>query len=282
MIVAERMLLADGGGPLEDAILVNDHIALLLDGGTGIGNRLFTSDLSDARLFVRSLVQEVDRLAPAAPDLTPKELMRRAHERVCAALRGLRPDLSPADAGRMPIATAVLVKWRNNQFEGVLYGDVGCVHEVDGRRASFHDPRVIAKDGPILARWVELQRAGASAAERRTELVPMVAADRLQNYLEPRYSTITLNPASIETGIEFAIADAGRGKAVVASDGFLREADVFGCQTREAILAEALAGGVFRIAERVRALETADPERTGAPRLKDHDDMAAAAIRYVA
>lgn len=278
MIVVEQLLLADGGGALEDAVFINDHIAVLLDGGTGIGERLFSHDQSDARLFVRRLADALG--AAAGKEGSLKELLRGAHGRVVASLHEEQPNLAQTDPSRMPIATCVLVRWREGQFEGVVYGDVACLHENAGARAVFHDERVIEKDRVVLERFVELQRAGASAEARRAELTPLVLADRRQNFFDQHYSVITLNPASIDSGIEFTIADDGKGRVVLASDGFLREADVFGGQTREEVLTEALHAGLWTVGGRVRALECGDPDRTSAPRLKDKDDMAAVSLRF--
>lgn len=282
MFALEQAILLSGGEALEDAFAVADHFCCLLDGATGIGPRVFDLDQTDAKLLVRLLLRAFEDQALKFPESDLRDLVAAAHRSAISQLLSSRPELAELDVARLPRAAGIFVRGASNHLDALVYGDcVGALRSADGTIAlPMADDRLAVSERRVVDRAMELRRAGVPPELRRAELIDIVLTGRRSTYQPRNCSVLTLAPESVASGMPFRHHLAGEARLLLASDGFMREPDIFGRCTRAEFFARVMTDGVAAAAVSVRALEHADPGCTAGPRLKQYDDASAAIIRW--
>jgi hypothetical protein len=210
---------------------------------------------------------------------SPRSALRHALADAERSFAGLRRR-PPQAMWEMPLASMILCVPNAAGFEALWYGDcVALVQTPDGATA-------------MVGTAAEMKAGEASAAERfldRTGLAPVEALKRAEYRGLFRSGRETVNSAAgawlfspvaaaSEHVAHRTVAAPAGSLALLASDGFLALA---GYEARDAaaLVQAACDDGLAALGERLRAVETGDPEGRAFPRFKSSDDATAVLLR---
>jgi len=275
-IVADEILMVRGGDALEDRVGIVEHWAWAIDGATGLVSERLFPGASDASWFVDALDLAL-RAEAAGATSTPANLLERVLMRVRAAV----PDvdrLCSLSAERMPSAACAIVRMMETRVSYVIVGDCSLMFRRNGVPVRLTDPRPMATEAPILDEVKRLQSRGASLAERREVIMPLLVARRRSMNQPGGYCSLDLTGAGINTSLSGVVELPDDGKCVLCTDGFTRLVDVFGACSEARMVMDALDGPLWNVAAAVRKLEKDDPDRLRATRIKLFDDLAACRV----
>lgn len=264
-------LCAAGNPPgNEDLCVVNERLAFVLDGATGLGEPLLAGVSSDARWFVARFAERLQLRWQEAPVVL--SALQRALADV--TLEWQRLCDKPVAVHRLPSAGLALVALEGDELVMLRLGDceVYCL-EVSGARRVFPDSPLLAYDQRAIEAVAQRRRQGQSFAEALEGVRPMLVAHRERLNTPEGYSALSVARA------EQMVPEIGRVKAsdvsrvLLTSDGFSAAWQGYGLEAPPGWIADAgINERLGQLLAQLRALEDADPEGDRFVRLKRHDD----------
>lgn len=261
------------GAVNDDRVGQSGNVAWVIDGATDVGDGPLVGDSSDAAWLADTISNWLLAKAAELPaDLAELPAAISAHaEREFARLCRRQPQ------GRHehPSASGLIIRVAGSALEYVAVGDCTLlVADRDGRMARYGIGDDDAGD-PWLVR--HLKSAARETGQRtagglRASIMPVLRTARERMNCVPGYGvfSITAPPVNyIETG---RIAIAPDSRALVASDGFMRLADVYGVVQGDDLLAETFARGPDAMLRWLREIEADDADCRRYARAKVSDD----------
>jgi hypothetical protein len=254
--------------------------AWVLDGVTGINDRMLLPGPSDAAWFVAQVQDALPALLSEAADMP-------IHDLVGALVRelGRRQSASwleprGADGGETPAASFVLVRLLGDEIEIARLGD--CLVLLESG-----DGVVKALDHPVLQRIeaetkravLELRAAGVTdPQEIRQRMLPQLRTQRRRRNQVDGYGVL-----AAETGCLSMIAVhrwplRALRRVLLASDGYYRLVDHYHAVSDMDLVRETSRQGPDALLGQLRAIEAGDPRCDQYPRLKISDDATALLI----
>ncbi|WP_367044943.1 hypothetical protein [Streptomyces sp. Je 1-332] len=221
--------------------------------------------------FTARLGGALGELSVSRRDMTLSEILAaaitrtaEAHVRTC--------DLSHP---RTPQATVILVRWDEEQVEYLVLSDSALLLAgPDGLVTPVLDERLAHLPPTIRAMRDAVRALPRGSAEREEAGRAYGAAVEALRNAEDGFFTAAADPSAAERAVTGTRPRAEVSAVAALTDGVGRWVETF----RQGDWAECFAllrkDGPQRLVDRVRELERADPEGTGFPRGKRHDDAA--------
>jgi serine/threonine protein phosphatase PrpC len=263
-------LPGDAAKPNEDALTHGGRFAAVLDGATGLGEKLMPGR-SDAQWLAQFAARRLQ--AHAESDLgNLREWIRGAAAEAEKGFAALRKR-APVERYEVPFASLIAVSLGDGALHALWFGDCAAlIRSNDGAVTMLgetFDKRAREKE-----RAVKMGPKPAGAGVRE-EFLPALRASR--NKVNRRGGEWLFAPdTKCADHAQTADAAVSAGDLVLlASDGFLALAVDYARYTPQSLLEAAQPGGLGALGEEIRAIETADPEGARYPRFKKSDDATA-------
>ncbi|MEU6342924.1 hypothetical protein ABZ883_18520 [Streptomyces sp. NPDC046977] len=177
---------------------------------------------------------------------------------------------------RTPQATVVAVRWNADTVEHLVLSDSELlIEDASGAVDAVLDDRLDRLPEPVPALRAAVRALPRGSEERaRAAAVYAEAVEALRN-AEGGFFTAAADPGVAARAVT-GVRPRSSVRAVAAlTDGATRLADVFGETDRAGLVALLRKAGPDELVRRVRAAESADPDRTRFPRGKKSDDATA-------
>lgn len=270
----------------EDRVGLTDHMAWVIDGATDVlDTPLVGGHPSDASWFADELHAEFARIAAdGAAALADLPLL--AAERIAPRFE-LARSRAPRARHEMPSAAALIVsldsgadKCSNGSASYLALADCSLIVD-DGGTVTRYGADLLdlgdQRHREIIAQHRNTRPADATS-DLRVSMRDYLQAAR--GYLNMpggygAFSVVAPRPEHTVTG-RFGVRPGTR--FLLASDGFMRLADMFEVYTTDALLHAALAHGLAPLLDELRGLERGDATGSDHPRFKTSDDASAMLI----
>lgn len=275
LIVEESVTDASGAKPNEDAFGYAVDCAWVLDGATGLGDKIYDSAKPDARMIARQASRLLGNYG-VRRDLELPDVIKRVvadlktfHEN--HVVRSVKPH-------ELPSCCLIFARLNGNKLETVSLGDCMLMLEYRGKiQEVAPDPVLNRLDRISLTEMRRVFRAGAKDwAEARAAIVGLLKANRAKMNAEDGYGVLAPDERCLDKA-RYAKLDVQEGtRLFLGSDGMTRLFDTFGLCEKADMLRQSPS-----LAELMTTLR--DYEKTkidpASGVLKRHDD--ATAIRCV-
>lgn len=267
-----------GGDVNEDRFGVDQRIAWVVDGATGLGDRRFLAGDSDAQTFAAAASAIIPRIAS-----DPGRSLQAVLIRLIDELRArFEPTLTAASAQphEVPSAALAILRLCGPRLEYAVLGDCRIVIETGGGyRTAGSNSALEALDQKVGQRIRQLHDLGVTdGVELRRRLMPLLREHRSRMNTEHGYWSLSLNPRAAQ-GAEYGTLHWTHGqRAVLMSDGFYRVIEPFGRYGVADFFLDAARGNLSAMAVQLRAMERADRQCLHFPRIKCADDATALCV----
>ncbi len=256
----------------EDGLGLNGRYAWIVDGATGLSTEQLTTGGSDAAWLAGTIGEQLQGLC--ATGLTAEEVLHRLEGSVKAAFDAVTAHLPGHHDNHVPSACLGLVGIRPADhgkllLTGLFLGDVvalvptgdGVVRWTDERSKPFERKTLAALAGR------EHEPGRIPDAVRRQILENRAMLNHPEGYwvVSPRRPWAG-RQLSFEARVEPG------APIILATDGFMRLADVFGAYSDSALHARLADGRGEELMQELRELERSDRMAGAYPRVKTHDD----------
>lgn len=263
--------------PNDDAFAHFENAAVVMDGATGLGDRLLPGQ-SDAAWLARFGANRL--MAHLKDGATAQGAVAAAladAERSFAALR----RRAPAETYEIPFASMMLAVKNAGGFDALWFGDCAALVK-RGPAPAFVVGEAFDKKAGERARVVKLAaEKGLSPAAGINRPEYLAALRKVRNRVNTEKGGFLFGPdARAAEHVQMKRVAAPSGTLVLlASDGFLALASDYGRYDLDSLMAAAETKGLAALAREIRAIEDADPEGTKYPRFKKSDDATAVLLR---
>ncbi|AJA11655.1 hypothetical protein FG91_00663 [Sphingopyxis sp. LC81] len=264
-----------GAAANEDVVGYTDFAAWVIDGASGIGENL-VSAVSDAQWFAQRVDRELRDLLASKPTM-PFEDLFAAVIRHCRSSYSTLARRPPAGRHELPSAAIAFVRALPEKVELATLGDCRIAYRsLGGEEFAEHGDG--GNIGPFehrtkaLARSILAERPEISAAELFEELRPQLVQNRAFMNVDGGYWVLGLQMEAIERA-DRAELPAGDWAIALASDGFLRLADMFAHLGASDLLSIENRAEFEKCYSDLRNLEQVDGSLRRHPRAKISDDV---------
>lgn len=258
----------------EDLIVLLDGLSVLMDGATGLQGSEKKVRMN-ASEFVRSVSNELRRAW--SPDT---ELKRALAVSLDAVSRSLGPRDSSGPQYLEP--SAGLVSFHTRGKIGIFHrlGDCRCLLFRKGQVVEvFEKASLNSLDQTVIDDIAIKVHGGLPADQAQEETLAQLRRNRNKMNTPTGYSALTSDPDCLEfleaAEVKLQLDDL----ILLASDGFMAMADVYGLISCEEIFSNAIERKFSASVERMRHLEVRDSDLREFPRIKQFDDASAVAFR---
>ena len=256
----------------EDRAGAAHDLAWVIDGATDVVERPLSGAATDADWIAGRLDAALTALS-ATPPLDLSHLPDLTAARLAAEFAGeaRRP---PIDKTEHPSASAIVVQACGI---GIDYVSVGDCTLLAGSLSGFVRAGVddAAAGDPHLAEALaalHAEHGGLEAETARARIWPSIKAGRAAMNEPDGYGVFSITPTPRHFVRAGQIAMPAGGYALLASDGLMRLADVFGLYTAPSLLAAARDEGLTPLIRQLRMVECDDIHGHRYPRAKINDD----------
>lgn len=268
--VADAGSLA-GGVLNEDAYGVACRAGWVLDGATGLGRNVVSSD-SDAAWFASELSRELQRVLVRCETRDLGELVEEALA-VLAGAYGEALGDSQIAPYEFPSAAGMLLRIAPREAELLWLGDCRAFWREDGELKSAGGGPLQALDAQGVEALVGFFSANPHAGLREAREAVWPLLQRFRTMMnQPDGYWIWAPRRNLAAHASRQRLPRGVGPVLLASDGFTRLWEVFSIATPEEALDACARGQGLALAKALRAAETEDAEARRAPRFKQFDD----------
>lgn len=263
--------LAGGGWVNEDAYGVACRAAWVLDGATGLGRDVISTD-SDAAWFAVEFSRSLQRLLVGREAADLAGLIEQA----LAALADTYADAlggAAIEPFEHPSAAGMILRLAAKQAELLWLGDCQAYWREDGgvRWAGGGALAALDDQGLEVLRAFQAANPQAGMEQARAALWPLLRQFRTRMNTPDGY-WIWAPRRGLTAQAERAALPRGTGPVLLASDGFTRLWDTFALASPEEALDACARGRGLKLAKALREAEMADDEGRDAPRFKQFDD----------
>ncbi|MFL6130757.1 MAG: protein phosphatase 2C domain-containing protein [Mycobacteriales bacterium] len=262
---AER---AAGPAPSQDRTVVLPTAVAVLDGASAPdpGER-------DGGWYAGQLAgQLAARLADSSLDLAT--VLADSIAAVTSRHR-LRPGSSPS-------STVAMLRWTEEQTEGLVLGDSSLVaFAAGGAVEEVVDDRLAAVAPAQRVAYQDRLAEGTGYDDEHLSLLRRLAGEQRRHRNSPGgYWIAEAEPAAARHALTRSWPAGALDAAVLATDGVTRGVGHPGLPTWSATLDLAAASGPAAVLDAVRAAEDADPDGRRWPRSKRHDDQSLVVVTW--
>jgi hypothetical protein len=252
----------------------------IMDGATGLSKQQSFHQESDAYWLVQLYQDYFENNETGEQAL--QDYIRDAITSVTAHAAKIRP-LDTIPAYSLPTSALFFCDFKQNRFRYLQLGDCKCLI------SSHHETRLLGEskleklDAEVLARVVQYQKRGVGDYQDMwNELLPLLKQNRSMANRHDGYWILGFDGRAAQRSVQGQIEVSPEDRLLLMTDGYTRLFDVFKSTTASNLLELSFDLGPARMIERLRTLETGDPECLMYPRIKCHDDASALLIDIVA
>ena len=276
-LVDSLSLAGDAEKANDDAFAYRENAAVVLDGATGLGERLMPGP-SDAAWLARFGANRI--MSYLGEGASPQEAVTAALFDADTSFAQLRRR-EPVERYEVPFASMMLAVADGNAIDFLWYGDCAAiVQHADGRVEIVGEAiEKRAREASRVKRLAESKGELAAAVSVREEFLPALRAAR---------NLVNTDKAGYLFGPEVIAADhthakrieAARGAQVLlVSDGFLALASDYGRYDIAGLIEAAKKDGLPTLMRELRDIEDNDPDGRQFPRFKKSDDATAVLVK---
>jgi hypothetical protein len=252
--------------------------AWVIDGATDVAEERLLPGGSDAAWLATVLDDCLRRLAPGGPGLdealaaiTAEAARRFAAERLRA----------PRERHELPSASGILARLDGDALEFLSLGDCSLLIEAPDGAVRFAAGGGLSDGDRRTSDAIRIfQRSlGApTAAQTLAAIMPRLRAGRSDMNLPGGYGVFSVEPVPAEYVRIDRMALPGGAHLLLASDGFMRLADVYGRYRLGELPGVVRRKGLAALMAELRGIESADPDCHAVARAKPSDDASAMLI----
>jgi hypothetical protein len=261
----------------DDAFGYRETAAVVLDGATGLGERLMPgpSDAAWLARFGANRIMSYLGEGVSAPEAVTAALFDA--ETSFAQLR----RRAPAERYEMPFASMMLAVAGEGVLDFFWYGDCAAIVGPPGAAVEIVGEAIAkrARESARVKKLAESKGEMAASVSVRAEFLPALRAGR--NLVNTPKAGYLFGPDVIAADhLETKRLDAADGTSVLlVSDGFLALASDYGRYDIAGLLEAAKTKGLTALGDELRAIEETDPDGRQFPRFKKSDDATAVLVR---
>ncbi|HUO93263.1 MAG TPA: protein phosphatase 2C domain-containing protein [Rhizomicrobium sp.] len=263
----------------DDAFAYRETAAIVLDGATGLGERLMPGP-SDAAWLARFGANRI--MSYLGDGARPQEAVTAALFDADTSFAQLRRR-PPQDRYEIPFASMMLVVAEAGGLECLWYGDCAALVGHAGGRVEIVGEAIEkrAREARRVKRLAESQGEATAAVSVREQFLPALRSAR--NLVNTEKAGYLFGPEVIAADHAQArrVAVAPGTHVLLVTDGFLALASDYGRYDLAGLLAAAKGKGLAALMGELRDVEDADPEGRQFPRFKKSDDATAVLVRVV-
>ncbi len=264
-----EQLCEPGSGLInEDAAGHNDFGAWVIDGATGLSGRTLTPSPTDSHWYSQWWQRYFHRHLDDGQPLSM--LCAEGIARVAREYHDQWPEATPED---YPSAAGALARFSGDHLEYQIFGDAVLILRDEQGVQVIRDTSLNRLDDHVLSRMHRLMNVeGHSHAQARHHLLPQLKRNRALKNRPEGYWTLEFSVAAAQHGLQGRYRPSGRMQALLLTDGLSILLDSFQYCTAEELLDWVAGQGLRPVYERVRQLESSDPEMQAWARFKHSDD----------
>lgn len=261
----------------EDAFGATGDLAWIIDGATGVSERRFTPDVSDARWYAETLNRTLAELAQR-PSCRLGPLLATAIHQTSAAFNVFGGELQ--ETHDPPSASVAIVRVHDDMIEYAILGDCAVLVRSGRGVVSLNDRRIEPFERVIVERAHSLAVSGIRDMHAAREaLLPALRELRDHMNRPGGYYVASLDPAVAENAVTGVIQGV-RPPLVLVTDGFMRLYEVFGAYTATSFYERATTAGLDALYRELRRMEDDDADLTRHARVKQKDDASSLVISW--
>ena len=261
----------------DDAFAYRETAAIVLDGATGLGERLMPGP-SDAAWLSRFGANRI--MSYLGEGAQPQEAVTAALFDAETSFAQLRRR-EPAERYEMPFASMMLAVAGETAIDFLWYGDCAAlVQHTDGRVEIVGEAiEKRARETGYAKKLAESKGQTVAAADLREEFLPALRKGR--NTVNTPKGNYLFGPDVIAADhVETRRLDMAPGAHVLlVSDGFLALASDYGRYDIAGLVEAAKTDGLPTLMRELRDIEDKDPDGRQFPRFKKSDDATAVLVR---
>jgi serine/threonine protein phosphatase PrpC len=272
-LVDSLSLPGDATKPNEDSFAFSPIAAAVIDGATGLGERLMPG-ASDAQWIAQFGARRFRAHAKSGQG-SIRDWVRAAAADAEKSFRALRRR-PPAENYEIAYASGVFAAPRKSELHVLWFGDCAALLRTPAGAVTVLGDTMTKRESE-RARVEHLAEPGArgpAAAGVREEFLPALRAARNRVNTGEEW-LFAPNPACADHAKEACVKMEPDMQVLLASDGFLALASDYGRYTPDSLFAAARTRGLAPLGEELRAIENSDPEGLRFPRFKRSDDATA-------
>jgi hypothetical protein len=261
----------------DDAFAYRENAAIVLDGATGLGERLMPGP-SDAAWLARFGANRI--MSYLGDGASPQEAVTAALFDAETSFAQLRRR-EPAERYEMPFASMMLIVAADTAIDFLWYGDCAAlVQHTDGRVEIVGEAiEKRARESGYAKKLAESKGKMVAAASLREEFLP--ALRKARNTVNTSKGNYLFGPDVIAADhVETQAVEVAPGAHVLlVSDGFLALASDYGRYDIAGLIASAQKDGLPPLMRELRDIEEKDPDGSQFPRFKKSDDATAVLVK---
>lgn len=268
-------LPGDSSKPNEDAFALNEKLAAVFDGATGLGERLMPGK-SDAQWLAQFGARRLAAHAQAGEGAL-RDWLRASAEEAEKSFTALRKR-APIERYEVPFASLIALSVEDDGLDAMWFGDCAALIRLrDGALTMLGE--TIEKRARERERAARMGKKPAAAGVRE-EFLPALRASR--NKVNRRDEWLFAPDAACAAHAEQARVPAQPGTVVLlATDGFLALVADYARYSLDQLFASVQSRGLAALGEELRRIEESDPDGTLYPRFKKSDDATALLLSVV-
>lgn len=261
----------------DDAFAYRENAAVVLDGATGLGERLMPGP-SDAAWLARFGANRI--MSYLGEGASPQEAVTAALFDADTSFAQLRRR-EPVERYEVPFASMMLAVADGNAIDFLWYGDCAAiVQHADGHVEIVGEAiEKRAREASRVKRLAESKGELAAAVSVREEFLPALRAAR--NLVNTDKAGYLFGPEVIAADHTHAkrIEASPRTHVLLVSDGFLALASDYGRYDIAGLIEAAKKDGLPTLMRELRDIEDNDPDGRQFPRFKKSDDATAVLVK---
>jgi hypothetical protein len=268
-LIDSLTLPGDPAKPNEDSFAHTNAMAVVIDGATGLGERLMPGP-SDAQWIAAFAVRRLRAHSQGGGDPLSWLLAAAADaEKSFAALR----YRAPKEPYELPFASLMLAAIEKDALQFAWFGDCAALlREPSGAFAMIGDTMEARAKETVRAKRASQTPAASGVRE---EFFPSLRASRNRVNSEGGEWLFAPDRHCADHAHAATRPTVAGTRLLIASDGFLALAADYGRYTPETLLTAAETRGLADLGRELREIEAHDPEGRNYPRFKRSDDATA-------
>jgi len=263
----------------EDAFGYRDCAAVVLDGATGLGERLLPGP-SDAAWLARFGANRI--MAYIADGASVQEAVTAALFDAETSFASLRRR-APSERYEIPYASLMLANASGGAVEFAWYGDCAALIARPGEKTEIVGDALDKRAREATRVRSLAQSKGETAASASVREIYLPALRAARNMVNTDAGGYLFGPdvtAADHLRTQICALPAGTHLLLV-TDGFLALVSDYAHCDADTLVRDALCEGLEALTDKLREIEDADPDGKAFPRFKQSDDATAVLVRVV-
>ncbi len=270
-----------GSSVNEDLVWTDDGAAIVLDGATGVSDRVYSDFETDGKWYVQTLAEEIEKRIYDSRTLS--DIIATSIERTATQYDELVWGGAEPEDHETPSAAGVIIRWTSTEIEYFVIADCSLIVQTgDGTLPIIGEgPRDL--DQRIIDEMIAIreQEENISYQEIYSRIQPIMTKHRKLKNQPNGYWVLGLNKDAVEHAQTGTIDRKNVEFLVAFTDGFEpinTQFDAFA--DWDGVMKYIQHNGLDRAIRVLRAFENADPECESYPRIHPSDDVGVATIDF--